>query len=174
MSNILKLGKLCLAEECALEGVHIVGKEILFKLYVRCGLKQVLEKKYLVYGACNLRNKNAVACLFLRLISLGEIGVHCVSELMSDSKDIACGLLIVKKHIGVLKTVYACAVRTASLAVGLLNVYPAVVVSLLQKRLILLAERSKAFLYKLERVLIVELHFRALNDRGVYIIHMKL
>ena len=90
-----------------------------------------------------------------------------------DCEHVAYIRLIVQKHERV-NAVAARAVRAAALAVRFLNVYPALVVALFQKRLILLAERRKPLNYILVRLVVVQLKVNSVDKRRVNIVKIQL
>ena len=71
------------------------------------------------------------------------------------------------------QTVHADTVGAASLALGLLHIDPAVVMSLLEQSLIPLSQRGQPFLDNAEGFFIVHADLGILHQRGVDVVHME-
>ena len=170
----LELGELSLTEAGGLDHVHVVGQQILLEVCVLGLLQEVLEEQHLVDGAGHLGHEDLVACLLLGLGLLGVVGVEGVTHLVGDGEDVVGGGLVVEQDVGVGQTVRARGVRTAPLALGLLHVDPAVVVSLPEQSLIPLAQRSQTLDHQIVGLLIVQLQLGIGHQRQVEIVHVHL
>ena len=111
--------------------------------------------------------------VYVVLSLVREVGVHRVSELVSESVSVVKSVGVVEKNVGV-NTENSARERARGLALVLVNVYPVLRIRAVKKLLVGLSERKGCLLYKLLTFFKADLHIDILNDRTVEVVHMKL
>ena len=111
--------------------------------------------------------------VYVVLSLVREVGVHRVSELVSESVSVVKSVGVVEKNVGV-NAENSAGERARGLALVLVNVYPVLRIRAVKKLLICLSERKRCLLYKLLSFFKADLHIDILNDRTVEVVHMKL
>ena len=158
----------------ALVGLHKSVKDIeLFLIRLALGKLAVSEKK-LVYGRCNLGNEDAIAAVVGLVVLSGEPGVHRVARLVSEGGNVIVIAVVVKKNVGLaIRT--ACAECAAALALGGVNVYPALFGKTLFKGVVVLvAVNLNGLENVVYRFLIAVLTGERANEGSVDVVKVEL
>ena len=173
VSLALELSKECLTEDSGAEALKEVVEDVSTALLVGLNAEKVLSQKHLVDGGRYLCYHNSVVVVYVILRLVREVGVHRMSELVSESVSVVKSVGVVEKNVGV-NAENSAGECARGLALVLVNVYPVLRIRAVKKLLICLSERKGCLLYKLLALLKADLHIDILNDRTVEVVHMKL
>ena len=138
---------------------------------VRGVLEQVLHEQGLVAGGGHLGHKDHIVPVHRGLISVGQVGVDRVAQLMGQGEHAVQVVLIVQENIGVNHG--AGHVSPGALARILVHVDPPVVQALPDDGLILLAQGSHRLIDGLFGLLIGNLGVHPGHHGGVHVVHVE-